>query len=116
MAHNTTLSPNATGTPFEGVVQNKDWIEVTLEAVFSGGPEPAVIGLLIGGVFMASLYIAPGRDVVLPAIALILTGSALVPVLPMQFRTLAYSLVVVGGAVAGIYAARKYVIQGGLRR
>jgi hypothetical protein len=87
--------------------------DCVLQATFSAGPSPALIGLGIGGVLMTSFYIAGDRSVLVPAVLLILFGSILIGMLPAQFVSLAYTLVVIGIAAAVFSAWTKYTGPGG---
>jgi hypothetical protein len=75
-----------------------------IDGTFGAGPSPALIGLLIAGTLLVSLYIAGDGSVVVPAVVTILLGGALVSLLPPQFVTLAWSVMVIGTTVA-IFAA-----------
>jgi len=78
--------------------------QCVIDGTFSAGPSPALIGLLIAGTLLVSLHIAGDGTVVVPAVVTILFGGALVPLLPPQFVTLAWSVMVIGTTVA-IFAA-----------
>jgi hypothetical protein len=78
--------------------------QCVVEGTFNAGPSPALIGLLIAGTLLVSLYIAGDGSIVVPSVVTILFGGALVPLLPPQFVTLAWSVMVIGTTVA-IFAA-----------
>jgi hypothetical protein len=60
---------------------------------------------------LVSLYIAGDGTVVVPAVATILFGSILVPLLPGQFRFLSYTVVVIGITVAAFYAYQRFAMR-----
>lgn len=103
-------------TPFDCLTESGDVIKCTTDAVMSSGPSPGLIGLLIGGTLLTSLYIAGNRDPVVPAIVTILFGGALVPMLPAQYVDSAYAVVILGVTAAGVAAWQRYVVTGGVRR
>lgn len=84
-----------------------------LDGLFAAGPSPALMGLLLTGVLLTSLYIAGDGTVVVPAVVTILLGSILVPLLPPQYVTLAYTVVVVGITVGAFSAYSRFTSAGG---
>jgi len=104
--NNSSLAPFGAGT--EG-----DLGQTVIDSAFAAGPSPAVIGLLLAGVLLVSLYIAGDGTVVVPAVVTILFGSTLVPLLPAQYVTLAYTVVVIGITVAGFAAYQRFTVRGG---
>ena len=109
----TNLSDTSLGCFAQGV--NGDMTQCVVDGVFAAGPSPGLMGLLIGGTIMASLYIAPGGSVIPGAIAMILFGSVLVPALPPQYQLFAYTIVVIGGTVAAFAAYTRFTTRGGFR-
>ncbi len=83
------------------------------DGMFAAGPSPVVIGLLIAGVLLVSLYIAGDGTVVVPAVVTILFGGALIPLLPAQFVSLAYTVTVIGTTVAMFAAWKRFTSRGG---
>lgn len=71
----------------------------------------AAFGVLVAAAIFVSLYIAGNGDLTTPTVALIFIGSVFVPLLPPQFRRIAFALVVVGVAGAGLTLVRKYVLS-----
>ena len=100
----TSLGCFAAGT--EG-----DMTQCVVEGVFAAGPAPGLMGLLMSGVLLTSLYVAGDGDLAVPAVITILFGSILVPALPPQFRTFAYTVVVIGGTVAAFAAYTRFTHQ-----
>lgn len=84
-----------------------------VDGFFAAGPSPALMGFLLAGMLLTSLYIAGDGDVTVPAVATVLLGSVLVPLLPPQYVTLAYSVVAIGGTAAAFAAWRAYTSPGG---
>jgi len=87
--------------------------QCVLDGVFSAGPAPSLVGLVMAGVMVTSFYIAGDGSVVVPAVLLILFGSILIGTLPAQFVGLAYSLTAVGIAVAVFSAWTRFTAAGG---
>ena len=100
----TSLGCYAQGT--EG-----DMTQCVVDGVFAAGPAPGLMGLLMSGVLLTSLYVAGDGDLAVPAVVTILFGSILVPTLPPQFRTFAYSIVVFGITVAAFTAYTRFTHQ-----
>ncbi len=90
-----------------------DLAQCALDGVFSAGPAPSLMGLLMGGTLITSLYIAGDGTVVVPSVVTILLGSALVPILPAQYVTFAYTVTVLGITVAAFAAWTRFTHQGG---
>lgn len=90
-----------------------DLTTCVVDGMFGAGPSPVVIGLLLAGVLLVSLYIAGDGTVVVPSVVTILLGSSLVALLPAQYVTLAYTVVVVGIVVAVFAAYQRFTHQGG---
>jgi hypothetical protein len=84
-----------------------------LDGLFAAGPSPALMGLLLSGVLVTSLYVAGDGTVAVPAVVTILLGSVLVPLLPPQYVSLAYSVVVIGITVAAFSAYSRFTSAGG---
>ena len=103
--NDTSLSCFAQGT--EG-----DLAQCALDGVMGAGPAPGLIGLVMGGVLMTSLYIAGDGSVVVPGVVTILLGTTLAQILPPQFSLLAYSLAVIGGGVAVFSVIVRFTLRG----
>jgi len=87
--------------------------DCVLQTTFNAGPSPTLIGLGIGGVLLGSFYIAGDRSILVPAVMLILFGSILIGMLPAQFVTLAYTLVVLGIGAAVFNVWTRFTAAGG---
>jgi hypothetical protein len=106
----TNLSDTSLGCIAQGT--EGDMTQCVVDGVFSAGPAPGLMGLLMSGVLLTSLYVAGDGDLAVPAVVTILFGSILVPTLPPQFRTFAYSIVVLGITVAAFAAYTRFTHQG----
>jgi len=93
--------------------ENSEMTDCVVDGVFAAGGAPSLMGLLMGGTLITSLYIAGDGTVVVPSVVTILLGSALVPVLPAQYVTFAYTLVVIGITVAAFSAWTRFTHRGG---
>ena len=71
-----------------------------VEGAFASGPAPSLMGLMVSGTLLTSLYLAGNGSIIVPAVVTILLGSAMVPILPAQFVTAAYTVVFIGIAAA----------------
>jgi hypothetical protein len=90
-----------------------DLTTCVIDGVFAAGPSPSLIGLMMAGMLVGSLYIAGDGTVAVPAVVTILLGSILVPLLPPQYVNLAYSVVVIGITVAAFSAYSRFTSPGG---
>lgn len=107
----TTLNDTSLGCYAQGT--EGDLVQCTLDGVMGAGPSPALVGLVMSGVVMTSLYIAGNGTVIVPAVVTILLGSVLVPLLPAQYVPLAYTVVVIGITAAAFSAYTRYTHRGG---
>jgi len=87
--------------------------DCVIDALFAAGPAPELIGLLLGGTLISSLYIAGDGTVAVPAVVTILLGSVMLPLLPAQYVSMAWVLVFLGTAVAVFAAWTRFTHQGG---
>ena len=87
--------------------------DCVLEGMFAAGPAPELIGLLLGGTLVTSLYVAGDGTVVVPAVVTILVGSVMVPLLPAQYVSMAWAFVFLGTALAVFSAYTRFTHQGG---
>jgi hypothetical protein len=90
-----------------------DLLGCVLDGLFAAGPSPALMGLLLSGVLVTSLYVAGDGTVAVPAVVTILLGSVLVPLLPPQYVSLAYTVVVIGVTAAAFAAYSRFTSAGG---
>ena len=82
--------------------------ECLVEAAFSAGPTPSLMGLMFSGTLLTSLYLAGNGSIIVPAVVTILLGSAMISVLPAQFVTFAYTVVAIGVAAAMVSAWNRF--------
>ena len=90
--------------------------ECVTEGIFGAGPSPSLIGLILSGTLLTSLYLAGNGTIIVPAVITILLGSAMVPLLPAQFVTLAYTVVAVGLTAATFSLWVRFTSRGGFGR
>ena len=86
-----------------------------VDGVFGAGPAPSLMGLLMSGVLLTTLYIAGDGSIIVPSVITILLGSAMIPILPAQFVTLAYTVVVIGITAAIFGAWSRFTTPGGFQ-
>jgi len=106
----TALNDTAVGCFAQGT--EGDLAQCALDGVMGAGPAPGLIGFTMAGVLMTSLYIAGDGTVIVPAVVTILLGAVLVPMLPPQYVTLAYTVVVIGITAAAFGAYTRYTHRG----
>jgi membrane-bound ClpP family serine protease len=70
-----------------------------------------LFGLLVGVCIFMAFYVAGDGDMATPTVALILTGSVLVPTLPGQYAQIGMYVVVIGLAAALWQVMQKYVLS-----
>ena len=90
-----------------------DMTACVVDGAFAAGPAPGLMGLVLAGTLITSLYIAGDGNAVVPAVVTILLGSVMVPLMPPQFVTAAYAVVVLGVTVAGFSLWTRFTHQGG---
>lgn len=93
--------------PFDGNAVS--WTIDTLVSAFGG---PGLLGLFMGALIFLIFYIAAEGDLATPTVALILTGTVTVSMVPGQYQQIAVGVVVIGVAAALWQAAQAYVLQG----
>jgi len=107
----TDLNDTSVGCFAQGT--EGDLTQCVLDGLFAAGPSPALVGLVMGGTLLTSMYVAGDGSVVTPAVVTILLAPVLAVILPPQFAALAYSVAFVGAA-AGVFAAyTRFTHQGG---
>lgn len=90
-----------------------DLARCVVDGAFEAAVSPTITGLLIAATLLVSMYIAGDGTIVVPAVVTILFGGALIPLLPGQYATLAYTVVVIGATVAAFGAYSRFAGQGG---
>ena len=87
--------------------------QCVVDGVFGAEPAPSLMGLLMGGTVLTSLYIAGDGSVVVPSVVTILIGAAMIPTLPAQYVGMAYTVTAIGVAVAVFSMWTRFTHQGG---
>jgi hypothetical protein len=80
-----------------------------LVAAFGG---EALLGVLMGGVIFAVFWIASEGDLATPTVALILSGTVTIAMVPANYQRIAGGVVLIGIAAALFQAMQKYVLSG----
>lgn len=93
--------------PFDG-----DGVQWTLDLLVSAFGGQAMLGLFMGALIFLTFYVASDGDLATPTVALILTGTVTVSMVPGQYQQIAVGVVVIGVAAALWQAAQAYVLQG----
>lgn len=95
------------------VDESTEMTDCLVEGAFGAGPAPELMGLIMAGTLLTSLYIAGDGTVAVPSIVTILLGALMVPVLPAQYVGFAYTVVVLGIVVAIFAVWTRFTHQGG---
>lgn len=82
-------------------------------AAFGG---EGLFGLAVGSVIFVAFYVGSGGDLATPTVALVLTGTVLIGMLPESYQAIAYGVVVIGLAAALWQVFKQYVFEGSLVR
>lgn len=101
------LQSLADSGPFDG--NALQWLLDTIVSAFGG---EAMFGLLLGAVIFLAFYVASNGDLATPTVALILTGTVTVSMVPGNYGEIAYGIVVIGLAAALWQVMQKYVLSG----
>lgn len=110
MTHTIALQSLAESGPFGG--NALQWLLDTLVSAFGG---PALFGLLLGSVIFVAFYIASNGDLATPTVALILTGTVTISMIPANYERIAYGVVVIGLGAALWQVLKQYVLSGAVR-
>lgn len=104
-----TITPqDFTGSgPFSGDALT--WLLDTLVSAFGG---PALFGLLLGAIIFVAFYVAAEGDIATPTVALILTGTVTISMVPGNYGQIAYGVVLIGVAAALWQVLQQYVMSG----
>lgn len=92
--------------PFSGDAMQ--WLIDTLISAFGG---QSMFGLLLAGVIFFVFYWASDGDFATPTVALILTGTVTVSMLPASYQRLSYVIVVIGLGAAVWQVLKTYVLN-----
>lgn len=82
-------------------------------AAFGG---EGLFGLVVGSVIFVAFYIAADGDLATPTVALVLTGTVLIGMLPASYQQIAYGVVVIGLAAALWQVFKQYIFEGSVVR
>jgi hypothetical protein len=118
--NNSTSNSTAPSVDAESLCLAQHTTDAVSECIFPAfgaavGGE-GVFAVLVAGVLYAALWVAGGGDFVTPTAVLSIGGAVLVPVLPQQYRVLAYALVVVGLAAPAFSAGVRFFLSQGVSR
>ena len=75
----------------------------------------ALFGLIAGSLLFGVFYVAAGGSMATPTVALILTGTVIIPMLPGSYSQMATAVVLIGLAAALWQVVQKYVFSGVVR-
>jgi hypothetical protein len=87
-----------------------------LDQLVSGLGGEQLFGLLLGSVIFVAFYIGSGGDLATPTVALVLTGTVFIGMLPDSYQQIAYGVVVIGLAAAIWQVLKQYVFSGSVVR
>ena len=110
MSRTLVLQSFADSGPFGG--DALQWLLGTLVSAFGG---PALFGLLLGAIIFVVFYVSADGDLATPTVALILTGTVTVSMIPANYQSIAYGVVVIGLAAALWQVLQQYVLSGAVR-
>jgi len=99
------LQSIADSGPFEGDALG--WLLDTLVSAFGG---PALFGLLLGAFIFVVFYIGSDGDMPTATVALVLTGTVTVSMVPATYGRPAGGVVVIGLAAAVWQVIQRYVL------
>jgi len=91
---------------------NGSAVACLLEQLTAAAGGPGLLGVLIGGVIFTALYIASSGQMATPTVAVILIGTALMPMVPPRFEEVAMAVVTIGLAAAIWQIIQTYVLSG----
>jgi len=97
---------------FSGGPFNGDAVAWTIDTLVSAFGGQGLFGLFLGAIIFIAFYVAADGDLATPTVALILTGTVTVSMVPAQYQQLAVGVVVIGVAAALWQAAQAYVLEG----
>jgi len=79
-------------------------------AAFSG---EAVMGFVVGGMLILTLYVASSYHPAPPSIGTMLLGGFMIPILPPQYQGIAQVVILMGFIVGEFVFLRRYVLEVG---
>lgn len=75
----------------------------------------ALFGLMAGALLFMAFYVASEGDMATPTVALILTGTVFVPMVPGSYGDIGIGIIVIGLGAAVWQVLQKYVLSGAAR-
>ena len=84
-----------------------------VDGAMGAGPAPELMGLLMAGTLLSSLYIAGDGTIAVPAVVTIIVGASMVPLLPPQYVRFAYTVAIMGIVVAAFSVWTRFTHQAG---
>lgn len=75
----------------------------------------ALFGFVLGAFIFGVFYVASDGDLATPTVALVLSGTVIIGMLPGQYQSIAYGVVLIGLGVAVWQVLQKYVLSGAAR-
>jgi predicted benzoate:H+ symporter BenE len=97
-----------------GCLTNKqDGFQCMLDSMVGAFGGEAVMGFVVGGMLILSLYIGSSYHPAPPSIGTMLLGGILVPVLPPQHQTTAQVVMLMGFILGVFVLLRRYVMEVG---
>lgn len=86
-------------------------LQCLLDQLVSAAGGEALFGLIAGAVIFVAFYIASNGDLAAPTVALILTGTVFVPMVPGNYGTISAAIVLIGLGAAVWQVLQKYVLS-----
>lgn len=93
-----------------------DALQCAIDQNVSAFGGPGLLGVLVGAVIFAVFYIASDGEMATPTVALVLTGTVIVGMMPASYQSMAYGVVVIGLAAAVWQVFKQYVLSGSVVR
>jgi hypothetical protein len=89
-----------------------DALTCVLDQLVAATGGEALLGLLAGGVVFVVFWIAGRGDLATPTVALVLSGTVLIAMVPGGYQQIAGGVVLIGLAAALFQVLQKYVLSG----
>lgn len=102
-----TLIQSLTGSCYFG----SDPMQCVIDQLTAATGGEAMFGLITGSVLFLGFYVAADGEMAPPTVALILSGSVLVPMVPANYGRIAMGVVIIGLAGAVLQVLQKYVLS-----
>jgi hypothetical protein len=91
-------------------------LQCLLDQLVAAAGGEALFGLLAGSVIFVGFYIASDGDLATPTVALVLTGTVFVGMVPGSYGTIAAGVVAIGLAAAIWQVLQQYVMNPSTQR